>query len=261
MSRRPPLAQPRSVLALAASLVGLASCGSPATSRSMAEATVRIAWPTTEGGGYVQVTTDSLGLIWSETQAHRDAAGPEVLRAVAEGLAGCGQAVDDVLDVRVHAVVGRWPSDVELLQVTPGAEACVRGVLSQIPLDADLSSGARYLAARVRVADLMAARPRRREPDCTLTRTGRFVGLPSHESTGMYLEERGTLAHRLTCVDDAPLTRLTLRYDGDRLVEATTAPPVPCVEAAAPELLGSLKALGLPTGFDAAVCRLQVPLR
>jgi len=248
-------------------LLAMGACSMVVGSRPHAELVVRSTFfGSRQGSAHVVLESRAPRLGWPRV-AFFGHAGPAPLRAAAGQLALCGQGRHDPLEVRI--LVDEWPWEVRVLEATPGAEACVEAVLSQLPLDG--SPGvARYVAARVTVADLEAPRTDEVDPpECTLTyeTAPRIVGnLPER------LPRPGEIAHRVSCADTSPTTDLTVRYARGALVEARTEPEVPCVEARARAALSRVTDLNLPyapsawwpaslEGFDAVTCTVTVPLR
>jgi hypothetical protein len=194
---------------------------------------------------------------------------PAALRAAADRIAGCGQREDDPLEVRIY-VADTWPWTVRIHEATPGAEACLAGVLSQLPLDADLGSGARYLAARTTVAALRKPSSREVNPtECSLIDT--MLGLMTLQME-TDLVSPGEVALAVTCPSATPVTKMTVRYERGALVGVETVPDVPCVEARAQEALRDLDRLAIrfdptshgkqsPSDWRAARCTVTVPLR
>jgi hypothetical protein len=212
---------------------------------------------------HVVLTSNLPRIAWNQWEYSAEP-GPAALRAAADRLAGCGQADDDPLDVRVF-VDGGWPWEVEILEATHGAEACLAGVLSQLPLDADLAGGKRYVASRTTVAALREPPSEEVDPtECELVRPMMVVGTVGQHT---HLRHPDRVALAVTCPAATPVTELTVRYEGGALAEVATTPVVGCVEERAWDALRDPAALDILTtkdplpAWDVVTCAVPVPLR
>ncbi|MEZ4238627.1 MAG: hypothetical protein R3F59_21245 [Myxococcota bacterium] len=198
------------------------------------------------------------------TRGTRLGSPPPELRAAAAALAGCGQRDDDWLEFRI-LVYGDWPWTTRVQQATPGAEACDRAVLSQLPLDAQAGDGAaRYVVGHTTLAQLRQPPPAASR-DCGL---GRPILGTARATMHADLTNLDELALAVTCPAEDPLTTLTVRYDDGVLAAVATTPEVPCVEARAREVLADVGALRFAEvapasmgDWDEVTCTLAVPLR